>query len=134
MTRIVSLLLVLLHYRARRHFFGSLAVAPRFLRILFDVLVLALLFTAHTAQVVTSGHETAPLRLASERDKHPTRPTHLAYHFIETRRSLILVVLSADGLWSARGKIYTFVEFGAEKWCEMELRKQQQFAAALWNL
>jgi hypothetical protein len=45
----VALFLVLFQHSPSGNFFGSLAIAPRTLRILLDVLVLALLLAANAA-------------------------------------------------------------------------------------
>jgi hypothetical protein len=54
------LFLVLFHYRSGRDFLGPLSVPARFLSLLFDVLVLALLFAAGAPQVLSLGHRQPP--------------------------------------------------------------------------
>lgn len=54
--------LVLLHHGASCDFFRSLPIPPGPLRAFLDVLVLALLFVAHTAKVLGSRHLTFSFR------------------------------------------------------------------------
>jgi hypothetical protein len=52
----VTFFLVLFQHSPSGHFFGSLAIAPRTLRILLDMFVLALLLAANAAQMFSYGH------------------------------------------------------------------------------
>lgn len=56
LTRLVTLLFVLLHYGAGSNFLGTLAVPAALLRSFLDVFVLSLLFRTYTLHVLFSWH------------------------------------------------------------------------------
>src|SRR5579859_38179 len=61
----MAFFLMLLPYRSCRHFFGPVAIAARFLRVLLDMFVLALLFFVHARQRLFLWHSPELLCLES---------------------------------------------------------------------
>src|SRR5262249_31326770 len=67
LTRLVAFLLVVLHDGPRGHFLRAVAVAAGLLGRLLDVLVFALLFVAHAAQVLPLWHRSSLSSVIDER-------------------------------------------------------------------